>query len=118
MTNVNAASAAMTNVNAIAAMNHDLAAAIAAVKFSTRIADSALAATNLAGMSEAVVVAPITPSESSAERIRDLEREREALRPMERVAELKAKIRRLERQMFLLPLFYVTDFEDTEFSDN
>ena len=97
-------------------MNHDLAAAIAAVKFSTRIADSALAATNLAGMSEAVVVAPITPSESSAERIRDLEREREALR--ERVAELKAKIRRLERQMFLLPLFYVTDFEDTEFSDN
>ena len=106
----------MTNVNAIAAMNHDLAAAIAVVKFSTRIADSALAATNLAGMSEAVVVAPITPSESSAERIRDLEREREALR--ERVAELKAKIRRLERQMFLLPLFYVTDFEDTEFSDN
>ena len=91
-------------------------AAITAIKASVRVGDAAIAATNLARMSEAVAMTAITPSERCAERIRDLERERKELQEL--VAELTAKIRRLERLLFRLPLFYVTDFEDTEFSEN
>ncbi len=114
--NLRTAVAAMTPVNPMVGVNHDLMAAIAAFKVSVRIGDSAIAATNLARMSEAVAMPAITPSEGHAERIRDLERERNALRKS--LAALTSRIRRLERQMFRLPLFYVTDFEDTEFSEN